>query len=97
MKFNVSVLNRLNGFFVNTKYRHKHNAIFNKTVTRLAPILTKCFFPYLTLQATLNLHHEGDVKAKGIPQKLKLDFHTISKYLFVFEIPFKKDAFLVPC
>ena len=55
MKFNVSVLNRLNGFFVNTKYKHKHNAIFNKTVTRLAPILTKCFFPYLNPTSYLKL------------------------------------------
>ena len=49
VKFNVSVLNRLKimGFFVNTKYIHKNNVIFNKTVTKLVTILTKCFFPYL--------------------------------------------------
>ena len=31
-------------FFVNTKYIHKHNVIFNETVTKLVTILTKCFF-----------------------------------------------------
>ena len=42
-KFNVSILNRLKimAFFVNTKYIHKHNVIFNKTVTELVTILTK--------------------------------------------------------
>ena len=46
VKFNVSTLNRLKimFFFVNTKYIHKHNVIFNKTVTKLVTILTKCFF-----------------------------------------------------
>ena len=53
VKFSVSILNRLKimGFFVNTKYIHKHNVIFNKTVTKLVTILTKCFFsisePYM--------------------------------------------------
>ena len=41
VKFNVSILNR---FFVNAKYIHKHNVTFNKTVTKLVTILTKCFF-----------------------------------------------------
>ena len=27
-------------FFVNTKYVHKHNVIFNKTVTKLVTIVT---------------------------------------------------------
>ena len=47
VKFNVSILNGLkyNGFFVNTKQMHKHNAIFNKTVTKIVTILTKRFFP----------------------------------------------------
>ena len=35
------------GFFVNTKYIHKHNVIFNKILAKLVTILTKCFFPYL--------------------------------------------------
>ena len=49
VKFDVSILDRLKimGFFVNTKYIHKNNVIFNKTVTELVTILTKCFFPYL--------------------------------------------------
>ena len=42
IKFNVSILNRLIKmfFFVNTKYVHKHNVIFNKTVTKLVTIVT---------------------------------------------------------
>ena len=36
-----------NESFVNTKEIHKHNVIFNKTVTKLVTVLTKCFFPYL--------------------------------------------------
>ena len=57
MKFNVSILNRLKimFFFINTKYIHKHNVIFNKTVTKLATIFTKYFFYIWTLQATLNM------------------------------------------
>ena len=31
-------------FFVNAKLIHKHNAIFDNTVTKLVTILTKCFF-----------------------------------------------------
>ena len=44
VKFNVSILYRLKimFFFVNTKYIHKHNVIFNKTVTKLVTISTKC-------------------------------------------------------
>ena len=46
VKYNVSVLNRLKimGFFISTKYIHKRNVIFNKTVAKLVTILTKCFF-----------------------------------------------------
>ena len=45
VKFNVLILNRLKiMFFVNTKYMHKHNDIFNKTVTKLATIMTKGVF-----------------------------------------------------
>ena len=57
VKFNVSILNRLKvmGFFVvNTKYIHKHNIIFNKTVTKLVTILTKIFLPYLNPTSYLN-------------------------------------------
>ena len=47
VKFNVSILNSLTImlFFVNTKYIHKHNVLFNKTVTKLVTILTilTCF------------------------------------------------------
>ena len=41
-------------FFVNTKYIRKYNVSLNNTVTKLGTILTKCFFPYLNLQAALN-------------------------------------------
>ena len=46
VKFNVSILIRLKimGFFVNTKYIHKHGVVFNKTVIKLETILTKFFF-----------------------------------------------------
>ena len=56
VKFNVSILNRLknNGFFINRKYIHKHNVIFNKTATKLATILTKCFFLHLNPTSYLN-------------------------------------------
>ena len=49
VKFNVSILIRLKimGFFVNTKKIHKHNVIFNKTITKIVTILAKCFLPYL--------------------------------------------------
>ena len=47
VKFNVSILNSLTImlFFVNTKYIHKHNVLFTKTVTKLVTILTilACF------------------------------------------------------
>ena len=33
---------------------HKHNAIFNKTATKLVTILTKCFFPYPNPTSYLN-------------------------------------------
>ena len=44
--FNASILNRVKtmAFFVNIKEIYKHNAIFNKTATRLVTNLTKCFF-----------------------------------------------------
>ena len=58
VKFNVSILNRLKimGFFCKykTKYIHKHDVIFNKTVTKLVTILIKCFFPYLNPTSYLN-------------------------------------------
>ena len=56
LKFNVLILNRLKimVFFVNTKYIEKHNVIFNKTVTKLITILTKCFFSYLNPTNYLN-------------------------------------------
>ena len=49
LKFNVSVLNRfkITGFFVNANYIRKYNVIWNKTVTKIFTILTKCFSPYL--------------------------------------------------
>ena len=41
MKFNVSILNRLNitVYFVNSKYINNYNVTFNKTVTKLVIIL----------------------------------------------------------
>ena len=43
---NASISNRLKTmvFFVNAKYANKYNVIFNKTVTKLVTVLTKCFF-----------------------------------------------------
>ena len=57
VKFNVSILNRLKimGFFLNTEYIHKHNVIFNKTVTKLVTILTKYFFLYLNPTSSLKV------------------------------------------
>ena len=43
------------GFFVNTKQMHKHNFIFNKMVTKIVTILTKCFFPYLNTSSYLKV------------------------------------------
>ena len=57
VKFSVSILNRLKimGFFVSTKYIHKHSVIFNKTITKLVTILTKrCCFSYLNPTRHLN-------------------------------------------
>ena len=56
VKFNVSVLNRLKtmGFLqIQSKYKNIMS-FFNKTVTKIATILTKCFFPYLTTASYLN-------------------------------------------
>ena len=52
VKINVSILREC-FFFVNKKYTHKHNAIFNKTVTKLVTISRKNFFPYLNLTSYL--------------------------------------------
>ena len=41
-------------FFVNINYKHKHNVIFNKTVTKLVTILTKYFLQYLNPTSYLN-------------------------------------------
>ena len=59
VKINVSILNRLIniGFFVNAKYIHKHDVIWNKTLTKLLTILTKCFF--LCLNPTSCLKNGG--------------------------------------
>ena len=38
---------------------HKHNASFNKTVTKLVAILTKSFFPYLNPTSYLNSSDVG--------------------------------------
>ena len=56
VKFNVSVLNRLKitFFFLIIKHIHEHNVSFNKTLTKLVTILTKCFFPYLNPTSYLN-------------------------------------------
>ena len=57
VKFNVSILNRLEiiVFFVNRKYIHKHNVIFNKTITKLVTILKKyIFFQYVNPASYLN-------------------------------------------
>ena len=35
------------GSFVNAKYIYKYNVIWNKAVTKIFTILTKCFFPCL--------------------------------------------------
>ena len=55
VKINVPILNRFKimGFFVNASFIQKHDAILNKTVTKLLTILTKYFFHICTLQATL--------------------------------------------
>ena len=46
VEFNVSTLNRLQvmGFFVNTKYIHKHIIIFNIIVTKLVTIRQNLFY-----------------------------------------------------
>ena len=58
VKFNVSILNRLKVmvFFVNTKYIHKHNVIFNKTVTNFHCFDKMFFFPYLNLTSYLKVY-----------------------------------------
>ena len=74
VKFNVSILKRLKimGFFVNTKQMHKHNAIFNKTVTKIVTILTKCFFHIWTPQASLTRVRKFRLSAKVFFQKQSL-------------------------
>ena len=59
VKFNVLILNRLKVmvFVVNTEYILKCNVIFNKTVTKLVSILTKCSFPYLNPTSYLNINY----------------------------------------
>ena len=70
VKFNISILNRLKimGFFVNTRYIHKQNVIFNKTVAKLATILTKNFFSYLNPESYLKFCH-GTIIRTGITCK----------------------------
>ena len=57
MFIEIRLCNQMTYFPVNTKYMHKHNVIFNKTVTKLVTILTKCFFffPYLNPTSYLNM------------------------------------------
>ena len=59
VKFNVLILSRLKimGFFVNTKPMHKHNVIFNKTITKIVTVLTKCFFLYLNSTSYLKTNN----------------------------------------
>ena len=72
LKSNVSTLNRLKimllFFFANSKCIHQSNVIFNKTVTKLVTILTKCFFAYLNSTSYLKLH---------VGQSLGFQFTTV--------------------
>ena len=56
VKFNVSVSNRpkITVFFLIIKHMHEQNNSFNRTLTKLVTILTKCFFPYLNPKSYLN-------------------------------------------
>ena len=68
VKFNGSMLNRLKimFFFVNTEQMHKHNVIFNKTVTKIVTILTKCFLPYLNPTSYLKSVFQRGLKTKKL-------------------------------
>ena len=68
VKFNASMLNRFKimFFFVNTKQMHKQNVIFNKTVTKIVTILTKCFLPYLNPTSYLKSVFQRGLKTKKL-------------------------------
>ena len=81
VKFNGSVLNRLKimcGFFlfVSTKKIYKHNDIFDKIVTKLFTLLTKCFFPYLNLTSYLNIVSKEKITFKYLNQSIGSDAGT---------------------
>ena len=63
---------------------HKHNAIFNKTETKIVTILTKCFFSYLNPTSYLN----------GKSQKIKLSSSFSSELDVSYAIP--QGSILVP-
>ena len=45
---------------------HKHNVIFNKTVTKIVTILTKCFLPYLNPTSCLKSVFQRGLKTKKL-------------------------------
>ena len=58
VKIYLVILNRLKIILflqIQSVHKHKHNVVFNKTVTKLVTILTKCFFPYLSPISHLKL------------------------------------------
>ena len=59
----------MNGIFVNTKQMHKHNVIFNKTVTKIVTNLTKIVFPHLNPTSYL----------KSIANSLSYSFATFAR------------------
>ena len=60
--------------FFNTNYIHKHNVIFNKTVTKLITISAKSFFSYLNPTSYLNIVHMNHVINKGTSKALTNNF-----------------------
>ena len=68
VKFNASMLNRLKimFFFVNAKQMHKHNVIFNKTLTKIVTIFTKCFLSYLNPTSYLKSVFQRGLKTKKL-------------------------------
>ena len=97
VKLDVSILNILNnGFFLIIQHMHEHNNCFNRNLTKLVTLLTKCFFQYLNPTSYLNRYKLSD-QVWWCNVKLSYPKNYICKFiqviswhrkLFHFQLPF---------
>ena len=79
VKFNASVLNRLK-ITVFLKHIHEHNVSFNKTLTTLVTILTKCFFfdqvySNTRVPTQLNTSQHESIRVNTSPTRINTSQH----------------------